>query len=423
MKIRFYNAKILTLADDGAVIDGELWTDGDRISYIGSVGPSYEKFDREIDVRGNLLMPGFKNAHTHSAMTFGRSLADDMPLQEWLFDRIFPLEDKLDYECVYTFSKLAFLEYLTSGITSCFDMYMFPEAVADASRDFGFRTVMCGAVSGEKSNVSVLEERYKKFNEFDPLVSYQLGFHAEYTCEAALLESVGELSRKLRAPVFAHNSETEKEVADCLNKNGKTPTALFDSFGMFEYGGGGFHCVHMSDEDIDIFAKRGLYAVTNPGSNCKLASGIAPVCKMMDKGVKFAIGTDGAASNNCLDMFREMFLVTALQKISEKDASACDALDVLKMAAVNGADAMGLGSCNCLKIGKKADIIMLNLYAPNMQPVNNIAKNIVYSASKLNVLMTMINGKILYENGRFPNEDPLAIYEKANYLKEKLTAL
>jgi 5-methylthioadenosine/S-adenosylhomocysteine deaminase len=188
-----------------------------------------------------------------------------------------------------------------------------------------------------------------------------------------------------------------------------------DELGMFEYGGGGYHCVHFSDKDIEIFQKKKLSVVTNPASNLKLASGIAPISDFLKAGINVAIGTDGAGSNNCLDMFREMFLVTGLAKYHDMDASSVDAVEVLKMATVGGARAMGLGSCETLTEGSLADLILLDLKQPNMQPVNNIVKNIVYSGSKQNVKMTMINGRILYEDGRFDiGCDVNELYEKCN---------
>lgn len=202
-----------------------------------------------------------------------------------------------------------------------------------------------------------------------------------------------------------------------------TPPQFLDSLGLFDYGGGGYHCVHFTEEDMDLFAKKGLHIITNPGSNTKLASGVAPITRFLEKGINVGIGTDGASSNNCLDMFREMFLTTGLAKLKEKDASAVDAEEVLKMATVNGAKAMGLTDCDILAEGKKADIIMIDLHQPNMQPLNNIAKNIVYSGSKQNVKMTMIDGRILYYDGRFLCcDDVEALYAKANEIIARLSA-
>ncbi|MGN0606999.1 MAG: amidohydrolase family protein [Oscillospiraceae bacterium] len=422
MKLRFYNARILTIENDSfKIISGELCTENDIIEYIGSERKSDIQFDREINLDGNLIISGFKNAHSHSPMTFLRSYADDLPLHEWLYDRVFPMEAKLNPDYIYTFTKLAIMEYLTSGITSCFDMYCQPQAMADAAIDCGFRMVLCGEINDFVETPETIEDFYNKFNSYNPLVSYQLGFHAEYTTSKHILESVAELSRKYKAPVYMHNSETSAEVAGCIERYGTTPTVLFDSMGMFEYGGGGFHCVYMSDEDYEIFRKKGLWAVTNPASNLKLASGIAPLCEMMRRNIKLAIGTDGSASNNALDMFREMYLAAALQKIYEKDAAACPAENVLKMAVKGSADAIGLEYCNNLEVGKKADMAVIDMYSPNMNPINNIVSNLVYSGSKSNVKMTVVNGKILYENGEFfIGEDAERIYREANEMAEKI---
>ncbi len=433
MNYRFYHAKILTM-ETTAIMEGELWVQDDKILYVGEGGDaaaicqslSIESilWDREIDCGGNLLMPGFKNAHTHSAMTFLRSYADDLPLQDWLFKQVFPMEAKLDGEMIYHLTKLAVLEYLTSGITSIFDMYLTPETTARACVEMGMRCVQVSGISGQdnfEQSLRQMEERYHTLNELDPLHSYFIGFHAEYTCSKTLLEQVAAMAHKYKAPVFTHLSETKAEVDGCKERYGMSPVKLLDSLGMFDYGGGVYHCVWLDEGDMDIFAKRGLSVVTNPGSNTKLASGIAPISAYLKRGINVAIGTDGPASNNCLDMFREMFLVTGLAKLKEQDAAAVDALEVLKMATVNGAKAMSLLDTDVLAAGKQADVIMIDLHQPNMQPLNHIPKNIVYSGSKQNVKMTMIRGRILYENGQFANKiDEKEIYGKANEIIDSL---
>ena len=414
------------MANGADVLEGEIHIDGERVSFAGTneeAGKIKDNivWDREIDACGNIVMPGFKDAHTHSAMTFLRSYADDLPLQEWLYNRVFPMEAKLTEEDVLWCSRLAILEYLTSGITANFDMYMKNEANARASAEAGFRTVLCGSINDFGGTIEEIEEEYNHFNSYNPLISYQLGFHAEYTTKRETLERMACLAQKYKAPVYTHNSETNAEVEGCIERYGKTPAAFLDSLGMFEFGGGGFHCVYMTDEDLSIFKEKNIWAVTNPASNVKLASGIAPVQKMLDMGIGLAVGTDGPASNNCLDMFREMFLVTALQKVSIPDASATDANDVLYMATSGGALAMGLKECDTLEKGKYADLIMLDIHQPNMQPLNNISKNIVYSGSKQNVKMTMVAGKILYEDGRFNiGTDAEEIYAKANESIERM---
>ncbi|MGN0601674.1 MAG: amidohydrolase [Oscillospiraceae bacterium] len=416
--IRFKNGKVLTMTDGINIQNTEVWTDEDKIIFVGipeNKALKETRFEREIDLEGNLLMPSFKNAHTHSAMTFLRSFADDMPLQDWLFKQVFPMEAKLKGEDIYWLSKLAILEYLTGGITANFDMYFEHEDYIKANTESGFRTVLCGSVSGDVTNARRLEEYYNKYNGTDPLISYRLGFHAEYTADYELMAAIGELAEKYKAPVSVHNSETEKEVRECIEKYGKTPTELFESLGIYNYGGAGFHCVYFTENDMDIFKKHNVYAVTCPGSNVKLASGIAPLCRMSEKGINLALGTDGPASNNCLDMFREMFLMTGLQKIAQKDASAFSADKVLYAATVGSAKAMGLDNCADVSVGSQADLIVIDLNQPNMQPLNNICKNIVYSGSKQNVTLTMCAGKILYEKGRFNiGEQPERIYARAN---------
>lgn len=419
--IRFYNGRLLSFKNGFEITDDEVWTNGSEIAFVGKNHD--KKADREIDLNGNLLMPAFKNAHTHSAMTFARSLADDLPLQPWLYDMIFPMEAKLNESDIYTLSRLAFLEYLSSGISACFDMYYFPEAMAKASVDAGFRTVMCGAVNNFKESVSLLDEYYQKYNSYNELISYRLGFHAEYTTSKELMSGIALLAEKHEAPVFTHSSETKSEVEGCLERYGKTPTELFEELGLFNYGGGGFHSVWMSENDLEIYKKHGIWAVINAGSNSKLASGIAPLEKMQKAGINTAIGTDGPSSNNALDMFREMYLAAVTQKLKTSDAAACDAAELLKSATVGGAHCMGLYNCDIIDTGKKADLTVIDLHRPNMQPINNIIKNIVYSGSKENVKLTMINGKILYENGEFIDTDIEKIYYEAQKITDRLKSI
>ncbi|MCI7814592.1 MAG: amidohydrolase [Lachnospiraceae bacterium] len=420
MNTRFFNVKILTKGPKFEVLEGEVWVEGNRITHVGKPKENAIVFDQEIDGRGNLLMPGFKNAHTHSAMTFLRSYADDLPLLDWLNRQVFPMEAKLTPDDIYELSKLAILEYLTSGITSNFDMYLTPDTIAQASVEMGFRTVMVGGVNDFSQSVKDLEKWYKQYNHFHELIRFELGFHAEYTTSEKLLREISELANECQAPVYTHMAETDDETKGCVERHGKTPAAYLDSLGMFNYGGGGYHCVWMNNEDLEIFRQRGMSVVTNPGSNTKLASGIAPIQKMIDMGINVAIGTDGPASNNCLDMFREMFLTTGLAKLREKDASCVDADQVLFMATAGGAKAMGLPECDTIAEGKIADLILIDLHQPNMQPIHNLTKNLVYSGSKQNIALTMVNGKVLYRGGEFfVGEDPEKIYEKANQIARR----
>ncbi len=430
MNIRLYNARILTMEKDKDVFEGEVWVKNEKIVYVAEqqeLSDEWDKnvpritWDMEIDCKGNLLMPGFKDAHTHSGMTFLRSYADDVPLNEWLNNKVFPLEAKLSGEDIYHLTKLAVLEYVTSGITSIFDMYLTPDTIAEACLDTGMRCVLAGGVNNFSSSVRQMEDEYNKWNKKNSLISYQLGFHAEYTCSKELLRDISVLAHKYKAPVYTHLAETKREVEECRSRYGITPAVLLDSYGIFEYGGGGYHCVHMTAEDMDVFRKRRMHVITNPASNLKLASGIAPIAEYGKRRIPIAIGTDGPASNNCLDMFREMFLVSGLSKYRENDAASLDAADILRMATVNGAKAMRLNKCDVLAKGKYADMIMIDLNQPNMQPMHNIPKNLVYSGSKSNVCLTMVNGKILYRNGEFNvGESPEVIYRHCNEIVKRL---
>ncbi len=431
MNIRLYHARILTMEKDRPVFRGEVWVKNEKIVYVAEdeelkreLGPDFVKisWDLEIDCRENLLMPGFKDAHTHSAMTFLRSYVDDVPLQKWLNEKVFPLEAKLTEEDIYHLTRLAVLEYLTSGITAIFDMYVKPDATARACLDMGMRCVLNSGLNNFTSSIEQVEEEYLKWNRKNSLISYQLGFHAEYTCSRELLYQLAQLSHKYRAPVYTHLSETARETQECKARYGMTPAVFLDSMGLFAFGGGCYHCVYMSEADLDVFRRRRLFAVTNPASNMKMASGVAPVAEMIRTKIPVAIGTDGPASNNCLDMFREMFLVTGLSKLKENDAASLDAEQVLHMATVQGAKAMRLAKSDVLAKGKYADMILLDLHQPNMQPIHNIPKNIVYSGSKSNVAMTMINGKILYRDGHFNvGEDPERIYAECARIVRRLT--
>ena len=412
--IKFTNG--LVLDKDFNIIKKDVYVDKNKIVKIGGELEA----DEVIDLEGNLLMPSFKNAHTHSAMTFARSFADDLPLHEWLNNMIFPMEAKLTGDDIYNLSQLAFLEYLTSGISACFDMYYYPEDMARASVDFGFRTVMCCGLNNFQESVEKLEEYYNKYNNYNELVSYKLGFHAEYTTSLEIMKGIAAVAEKYKAPVFVHASETKAEVDGCIERHGKTPAELFNDLGIWKYGGAGYHSVWVNDSDLEIYKKNGVYAVINAGSNCKLASGIAPVSKMLERGINLAIGTDGPSSNNALDMFREMFLIAATQKINDKDAASTPALDILKAATVGSAHCMGLDDCDVIDEGKIADLIVIDLHRPNMQPINNVLNNIVYSGSKENVKMTMINGKILYKDGQFIDIDVDEIYKKAQAVIDRV---
>lgn len=432
MRIRLYDARILTMEHDGEIFKGEIWVHNDKIEKIvkaNDTGFCCEKkdgfFDQEIDCMGNLIMPGFKNCHAHGPMTFLRSFADDMPLQDWLNKKIFPAEGRLKDSDIYVLMQLAILEYVRNGITTSFEMYFYPEQIAKACEDMGFSCVLSGTVFGaEKKDVdegiTTLKSDYSKFHGRSEFVDYRLGFHSEYSCCYELLEAIADLSGQLKAPVYMHNSETKKEVDECKKRYGKTPVKLMHDLGLFQYGGAGHHLVYTTKDDMEILKSDNIYVVTNPSSNMKLASGIAPLKEYLDFDIPVAIGTDGPASNNSLNFFKEMYLACGCAKLKYENAAAVSPFDVLKMAMVNGANLLGQDT-DCLKEGKTADIIMIDLLKPNMQPMNHIVNNLVYSGSSENVLMTMIHGKIVYANQRYYMDvDPIDIYREANCIIRRI---
>ena len=421
MKILFKNAYVLTMKDGEKPFISDVLVEDKIISKIAKdINDSEAQI---IDASNTVLMPGFKNAHTHSAMVFSRSSSDNLTLWDWLSNCIFPMEEQFIENDVYSMSKVAFLEYLTSGITACYDMYYFPHEIARAAKDIGFKAVILAAPPADRVTAEEIKSTFVEIRNLDKdLIDMRLGVHAEYTTPNERLVAIKEMCDEFKMPFSTHASETLNEVNGCKERhNGLTPTELFDSLGLFKYGGVLFHNVILTENDIKIMKDRGIYAVTCPGSNSKLASGIAPISDLVKAGIDVCIGTDGAGSNNCLDMFKEMHLLYSLAKIKENDATALNAFDILKMATVNGAKALGLNDALYIEEGAKADLMLIDLLKPNMQPINNLVSNIVYSGSKDNIKLTMINGKILYQDGKFNiNEDLVELYKTVQEINDRL---
>ena len=425
MPIKFKNANVL---DKNFEIREacDLIVENNRIKTIRPTDASDDaKYERVVDCNNNYLIPGIKNSHTHNAMVFLRSMSDDLFLHDWLAKYCFPNEAKLTYEDIYYFTILGIMENISSGVTGSMDMYLNNYAMADASLKTGFRVNICDTI--QKFNKKIApEEYYIELNNYKGdkgnLVRYTFGVHAEYTNTEELLKLMSDLTHKYKEPFFTHNSETKFEYDECKKRwGGLTPTQVFEKFGLFDYGGGGYHCVHIDDDDIEIFKKRDLIVVTCPGSNVKLASGIPRVKKFLDSGLRVAIGTDGPASNNAIDMFREMYLTTTLQKVSNSDPTALNPKQILNMVMVNGAACIGHPDADVLDEGKLADMVLIDVEKPNMQPRNTFINNLVYSCGKHNVKLTMIDGKILYEDGKFfINEDEKYVYKKCNELLKNL---
>ncbi len=421
MKIRLYNAKIMASPSEN-IFDGEIHIDGERIVYVGTTRNDFMA-DREIDCRKNLLMSGLCNAHTHAAMSLFRGIADDLPLEAWLYDKIFPLEEFLTPDDVYWGTMLQIAEFVRNGITCFADMYFYPDAVYAAARNAGLCLALCCGLSSENSR-DALKEIEKYFNKYSTIsrrVRYFPGLHAEYTSEESLITAVSDFAAETGAQTYIHLSETLKEVGDCtVRHNGLTPPQYLYKLGFFDNGGLAAHCVYTDKEDLALLKQCGVVPVINGGSNLKLASGIAPVYSMLYSDMSPAIGTDGTASNNASSMFREMYLFSCLQKHAMKDAAAVPAESALLAATENGYRALGFEG-GSLRKGNFADIVLIDLHSPNMYPHSDHKKSLVFSADNSNVLMTICGGNVVYDQGEYHiGESPETIYRKSEECLRKL---
>lgn len=422
MKILFRNAYILSMCDNQKdVFRGDVITDDNKITYVGEVKEHHQDFDRIIDCSHYLLMPTFKNGHTHSAMVYLRSLADDLKTIDWLHQYCFPTEELLTPIDVYTLDKLAFLEYFSSGIGMISDQYYYPFSTLEASNEFGIRTVINATVTSYLPK-DKLEEFYLQNNDKTPFISFVFSLHAEYTSNENDVNDISELIHQYHLPFFTHLGETKQEVEDCYQRRNMSPLEYFSSKGLFDYGGGIYHGIYLSDNDIDTIKDKNISIVINMGSNAKLVSGIPDILRYQKEGINLVIGTDGAASNNSLDMFKEMTLIYSFTKLMNHDPSVLDPYDILKMATINFNKAYQYYDNDTIQEGKLADLILIDLYKPNMQPIHNIVKNLVYAGNKDNIYLTMINGHIIYENHQFfINENVEDIYKKVQDISLRLT--
>lgn len=403
MKIKFVNAKILT--DSGSkIFNGVLTVENEEITYVG-IDDIAGNFDRVVDCKENLIMAGFVNCHAHSPMVLFRGMGDGADLQDWLNNYIFKMESKLKKADVYYSTLMAICEYLKSGITTVNDDYFYYDELARAYDDAQFRGVV--AISPNYSNKTKLnfEKLEEKTAELEQkfknsLVKFNFYCHSVYQNDERDFANIVKLAKKYNTFVSTHMSETLEEVGVVANNNNDiTPTKLLESYGFFDRPSLVAHSVYVNNDDIAILKKNNASVVINSSSNLKLASGIPPVYSLTKFNVNVCLGTDGASSNNRLDMFREMFLASAVQRGYLKSPKIMQSEIVLKMATENGAKALGLNDVGILKKGYKADIIMLD--CSTCVSDETIKNDIVYAFGVENVLMTMVNGKILYENGKY----------------------
>ncbi len=375
-----------------------------------------------ISLDNCLLMPAFVNAHTHLPMTLFRGAADDMPLLVWLETRIWPMEDKLTAKDSLIAARLACAEMIRSGVSAFNDMYFFTDTFIEAVCESGLRGALCRAITSGENDFRVDEAiaLYERWHGAENgRISISFGPHAEYTCSKETLMRTRDEAYKRGALFHIHCSESQEEHAQCIERHGATPVAWFEELGLLCERTLLAHCVQVTDDDIGLIASRGASVLHNPQSNLKLGSGIAPVPKMLKAGVNVALGTDGAASNNNLDMFEEMRLAATLHKGVLRDPLAVPADTALKTASVNGAKALNMG-CKAIAKGEAADLVAISLEHPHMNPINDALKNVVYSAGMGDVMMNMTDGKILYYKGEYKTLDIERIKFEANEIAKRV---
>jgi len=376
-----------------------------------------------VDAGGALALPGFINAHTHVPMTLLRSAANDLPLHAWLNDRIWPLEAKFDGEMVYWGTMLGIAEMLAAGVTAFAEMYFFMDDIARAVENGGIRAHLYRAILGDDDDGGRIDDATRVFRRWNGAgngrIRVGLGPHAEYTCSPKVLRNSADCAKDLGCGLHIHISETQQEHDACKARHQKTPAMLFDELGLFDVPCLLAHGVMLEQEDMELIAHKNASVAHCPGSNLILASGIAPVWQMLDAGVTVALGTDGAASNNNLDVWQEMYMAAVLQKGALKDATAVTAAQALRMATESGAKALHWDDkIGRLCKGMRADLILVDTNQPHYWPVTDMKRHLVYSGGARDVVLTMVDGDVLYEKGAYPKLD----IEEIRYHVEKIAS-
>ncbi len=422
---------------------------GDRITYIGDAEPSEDDIKRladninpsehsccchkkdhpvlgeYYDGRGKVLMPGFYNAHGHSPMSLMRGYGENLPLDRWLNEKIFPFEDRLCGDAVYWSTLLTMAESMRFGIVSTSDMYFYTDDVIRAVSTSGMKTNFSRSVTGLANERLEDCPGYREMREaivmYDGFqngrIQIEASAHAEYTNNELFLRSIAETAKEFDVRMHVHVSETESETKGCIERHGMTPTEYLEYCGIFDVPANAAHCVWLTDNDRDILAAKGVSVSSNPVSNLKLASGICDVPKLYAKGINVAIGTDSTASNNSLNFFEEMKTFALMGKIVSMNPAAMTPQEVLRSATRAGALAQGRDDAGLVKEGFKADLIVVDAMGPNMFPVHDMLNNLVYSADGKDVCMTMCDGEVLYRDGEYKTLD----IEKTVFETEKAT--
>ena len=405
-----------------------LGVDGETIDYIGTTRPA-APYDQEKDLSGRLLCPGLINCHGHSAMVLLRGLGSDLPLQEWLFDKMIPVEDRMTRQDLKAGMALAMLEMIAGGTTSYSDMYMEPQAEIELAAQSGLKVNVCRVLQSFDEQETYADcqrakESIELFRDYhgalDDRVRVDFAIHAEYTCHASLMEAYSAACLSLGGRMQLHLSETFREHDACVAKYGKTPARLFYDIGTFDSPTSAAHCVCVTDEDLELLREKGVSVIHNPTSNMKLGSGFAPIPKMLDMGINVALGTDGAASNNNLNMLEEMHLAAVIHNGYHRNPVIMKPEQILKMATINGAKLQGRPDTGSLEVGKKADLMAIDLTKPHMFPFLEPTAMLTYAAQGSDVAMTMVNGRILYENGEFLSLDQEKVLYEAKQAVQRL---
>lgn len=428
MSLLLKHASIITCDEKGTFIkDGAVGIKNGLIDYVGEYKEGLdEEYARVMDVKSKAIMPGFVNAHNHAAMTMFRNYADDLKLMDWLFNKIFPLEDKLTEEGAYWASSLAMLEMIKGGTTAYCDMYMFMDKTAEAVAQSGMKAALGRGLQGESGEgmdyrISEALELYKSFHKSsNGRIRVNLAPHSVYTCSFAYLEKVARVAREIGASIQIHLSETGDEVRNCAEKYGMSPIKLADKAGLLNEKTIAAHCVAVDDEDMEILKVKRVNVVHNPGSNMKLASGVAPIKAMADMGINIALGTDGASSNNNLDMLEEIRTASYLQKVILKNPTALPVDQVLRMATTNGARALGFDNTGEVKTGMAADLLIINTEKPWHYPKYNAKSSVVYSGNFTDIEYVIIDGQIVMEKGEILTLDEERILFEVQRMAERL---
>lgn len=416
--------KNITIIDENFEIKRNMYvgTKDDKISVISQDLPEGD-FGEVYDGKGRLLMPGLVNTHTHSPMTLLRGYAENLPLERWLYEKVFPFEDRLNPDRAYFGTVLSVAEMLSSGTTSFSDMYFFSEGIMRAVKDTHAKINYSRAISSFTEEVDFFkDERVKEAIEIlekyhgseNGRIKIDMCLHSEYTNTFPMIEQFGRYVSDNKLTSHIHVSETKSEHENCKKKYQKTPTELFESVGILDNPTHFAHCVWVEESDMEIIKKKNVSVASCPASNLKLGSGVCDVNKMLEMGINVTIGTDSASSNNGLDMLREMYLISLLPKGFNNRPDIVSAKQVLKMATVGGALAQGRTDCGLVKEGYKADLVVLSLKNANMYPDFDVLNNVVYSASKSDVVLTMVDGDVLYRDGKYKYIDVEEIGNQCN---------